>query len=140
MISPPILGIVTYFFIGRMGDVEITAGFGFSYSLYLMCFFILVAPNRELVIIKCAKLNGAEDYKAMRLTFICAVIINYFIFIFACCIWTFSDKISLAFGMDKGIASISHNIVLTIIPGCFLQAYNECLKNYLIALEYQTPF
>ena len=134
--SPVILSMTTIFCLKKFDKAAITAGHGFAFSLYKLFLNVFQMVNRELVVIQCGKLNGAEEYKEMRLTFLCAVVTNYIIFLVAVLGFCFSDKLVVAIGMDEDVANISHQIVISMIPSMFFESINECFKSYLTSLKY----
>lgn len=139
-ITPGVLLLCIYHILSWYRIPEYNAAFGLSFSLYYFFFQMNINVNREIVQIFCAKLNGAEDYKKMRITFINAVISNFGILTVSLCIWARANVIMIGLGMREDISELAHKNML-IMAGSAVQAcYNEALKAYLISLKYLKVF
>lgn len=139
-IGPSILIICIYHFLGWFDDPLQTAAYAVSQSMFFITYTTMISSNREQITLLCGKLNGNQDYKNMRLHFICAVVINYTVLILAFCICIRADLIQIAFGMREDISNLAHkNVFLMLSCGQF-SGFNEALKAYIIALKYTKVF
>lgn len=62
------------------------------------------------------------------------------IFIIAVCFYCRVDLLLMSIGILEDTSINAHKTILLMIPGMFIQAFNENFKNYLISIGATTPF
>lgn len=117
-----------------------SAGFALANSLYCFFFVVFSAANLEIVGIQCAKCDGAKNYLLLRQTFFKSLFMAYMILLMALCFYCRADLFLMSLGILEDTSKNAHRVILFAIPGMLIQAYNEVLKVYLVALGYTAPF